>query len=444
MRRVPRGGTVRAERMNGMLRRCATGFFSITLLALVLLVCWIGQGDPADKFHLKAGAKGELCFKCHVDFKAKLKKRFTHTPVARGECTGCHDPHTSNHGKLLDADPGRVCSACHDAVVPAEAKSAHKVVAEGKCTSCHDPHAADQKNNLVKGGNELCFGCHEQVRKSVADIKRPHDPVKKDCLRCHNPHASAKGGSLLKAEVPGLCRQCHDTGAKMFATLHANYPVANARCTSCHNAHGSNREAILYDDVHQPVAKRMCAQCHQPPDAPDALKTRKEGYELCRVCHSEMVNVALSKGHVHGPLLSGDGCLSCHRPHAASGKALLPGQPGRVCGKCHGDTAKRYERSQVKHEPIRDGDCSACHDPHSSDSRFLAKKASTIDMCAGCHDWQRHSTHPIGDNVVDPRNSNGTVQCLSCHRSHGTEYEHMIPFSTVSNLCIQCHEKYKR
>jgi predicted CXXCH cytochrome family protein len=157
-----------------------------------------------------------------------------------------------------------------------------------------------------------------------------------------------------------------------------------------------------------------------------------------------MLNVTMAKERVHGPLLSGDGCLTCHRPHASSGKGLLSGPIGKVCGKCHADTARRHERSETKHKPVQDGDCSACHDPHASATSFLVKKASIFEMCAECHDWQKHSTHPIGEKVKDPRNPNVTMQCLSCHRSHGTEYQHMIPFATITNLCVQCHEGFKR
>lgn len=435
---------MRSGRKQGMRWRYATGILLVTWCVLVFLICSPGQGRSGDKHKLKTGAKGELCLKCHEDFRDKLRKRFLHTPVAKRECTGCHDPHTSNHRKLLGTDPGRVCYTCHDGIVPKGARSEHRVVTEGKCGSCHDPHSADHKNNLLKGGNELCFGCHEQTQKSVADLKHPHMPVKQDCLRCHNPHASAKGASLLKADVPGLCKGCHNTNVKAFASLHANYPVSNSLCTSCHNPHGSNKEAILYDQVHQPVEKRMCAQCHQPPDAQDALKIRREGYELCRGCHSGMVNVTMGKNRVHGPLLSREGCLTCHRPHASSAKALLTGTTQQVCGKCHVDTARRHDRSETKHKPIQEGDCSVCHDPHAGNSSFLIKNASVMEMCTACHDWQQHSSHPIGEKAKDPRNPNATVQCLSCHRSHGTEYKHMIPFATTTNLCVQCHEQYKR
>jgi predicted CXXCH cytochrome family protein len=433
---------MRAGGEKDMIWRFVPGIPLVVLL--LFLAPALGQGRSADTFKLKAGAKGELCLKCHVDFKDKLKKRFVHTPVADRECTGCHNPHTSEHGKLLGADPGKVCYTCHDALVPDNARSAHRVVVEGECGSCHDPHAADNRNNLLKAGNELCFGCHEQVREAVTGIRYPHDPVTGNCLGCHDPHASAGGGFLLSSDPPRLCRECHQTSGKMFAALHANYPVADSDCTSCHNPHGSNRRAILYDGVHAPVAKRMCAQCHPAADAPDALKTRREGYELCRGCHSGMVNVTMGKNRVHGPLLSGEGCLSCHRPHASSGKALLSGPAGQVCGNCHADTVRRHERSETKHKPIQDGDCSACHDPHASDAGFLAKKASTFELCAGCHEWQKHSSHPIGEKAKDPRNPNATLDCRSCHRAHGSEYEHMIPFATISDLCVQCHEQYMR
>jgi predicted CXXCH cytochrome family protein len=36
------------------------------------------------------------------------------------------------------------------------------------------------------------------------------------------------------------------------------------------------------------------------------------------------------------------------------------------------------------------------------------------------------------------------VDCLSCHRSHGTDHKHMIHFASTTDLCIQCHKKFKR
>src|SRR5512138_1749086 len=95
--------------------------------------------DNALKFKLKPGATGKLCLKCHVATQETVKKPFVHTPLKTGDCAGCHNPHTSSHGKLLAEETVNICSLCHTSVIPKDARSAHKVVAEGGCMKCHDP-----------------------------------------------------------------------------------------------------------------------------------------------------------------------------------------------------------------------------------------------------------------------------------------------------------------
>ena len=417
---------------------------TIFLLGVCFLAAFATTSFAANDFKLKPGARGKLCLKCHVDFSERLKKPVIHTPVREGDCSSCHNPHASDHGKLLAEDPGKICSVCHPNMVPEQAASVHKVVAEENCTDCHDPHSSDFKNNLVRGGNKLCFGCHEDMATAVKDLKFPHAPVSDDCLSCHNPHASEKGKHLLTSNPPELCKECHDTSGKQFSAIHMDYPVAEADCTLCHNPHGSNQKHLLYDHVHPPVAKRMCNQCHEDAKSADPLKLKRPGYQLCQGCHNDMVNNFLSKNRVHWPLVSKRGCLECHSPHASKGENLLPGPQIKVCGECHADTLRRQELSPTKHEPVNEGDCSTCHNPHASDYNFLAQEATVIDLCGTCHDWQTHSTHPIGDKFQDKRNPNMNMNCLSCHRSHGTDYQKMIPFATISVLCVQCHQQYTR
>ena len=81
-------------------------------VAITLLV--FPPAYSQNKFKLKPDAKGKLCLDCHDNFKEKLKNPFIHTPVKSGECTGCHNPHTSSHGKLLDADPNKICNKCRE------------------------------------------------------------------------------------------------------------------------------------------------------------------------------------------------------------------------------------------------------------------------------------------------------------------------------------------
>ncbi len=115
-----------------------------------------------------------------------------------------------------------------------------------------------------------------------------------------------------------------------------------------------------------------------------------------------------------------------------------------TCGACHADTIKRQANSPTKHDPVLNGQCGACHDPHSSNGALLLANPNIVESCGACHDWLKHSSHPMGEKFADPRNKNLKVQCLSCHRAHGTEYRHMMPYATTSDTCTKCHERFKR
>lgn len=396
------------------------------------------------KFNLKPGAQQKVCLTCHADFQDKLKKQFVHTPVKKTGCTACHSPHTTNYPKQLSADVSALCLTCHKEILPKDAHSSHKPALEGKCVQCHDPHSSDNKFNLLKSGNQLCYGCHKDKADAVSKVKFKHYPVEKGCINCHNPHGSSKAPALLKNEVPALCKGCHQIDKPLFAKQHVNYPVGNSRCTLCHNVHGSNKAGMIYDTSHPPFANKTCQLCHESASSPKPLALKKKGFELCRGCHSKTVNEMFAKNRLHLPVLGKDGCLNCHTPHASPQRGLLKDAPTKICATCHADTIQRQERSITKHQPVKEGMCTACHSPHASDNALLFTQASTIDLCGQCHDWQKHATHPIGEKVKDKRNKNLSMQCLSCHRAHGTEFKHMFPVATVTELCTQCHVEYKR
>lgn len=421
----------------------------LTILLLTgILFAWmvplLHAKDNEQQFRLKPGASGKVCLKCHIAFKDKTAKPSVHTPVKNGECASCHNPHTSSHGKLLDMDAKNICSFCHSNVLPEKSQSVHKPAADGECMKCHDPHAAASRNNLLKEGTQLCFSCHKLMGERLAKIKHRHSPVEKGCATCHLAHASGKERFLLKTDERSLCIGCHKTDKPIFIKKHLDYPVAQSRCTGCHDPHGSNVSGILYDNVHKPILTRMCNQCHDEASSATPLKLKKDGMELCRGCHNDMFNKTFGSNRVHWPLMTKMSCLSCHNPHAGKQKGLLKSNMAQLCGGCHGDTMRRQLKIASKHEPIMEGNCTACHDPHASNFLFLGKKSPDFDLCVTCHDWTKHSTHPIGEKVRDPRNKNVGLSCTSCHRTHGTEFKKMLPFPTTTDLCIQCHEQYKR
>lgn len=403
------------------------------------------NGANRDPYRLKPGATGKVCFDCHSGIEDEQKRPWVHTPVKNGACTSCHNPHASSHGKLLLGPGGDLCAGCHAVVVQAKAKSSHAPAVEGKCLSCHKAHAGDERHGLVKSELELCGSCHKAVIEGVKAAKVKHAPLQKQgCSACHLPHASSVGDHLLTKIEPALCLGCHKASAPAFTKKHVGYPVATGRCTDCHDPHGGRQKGMLYERVHSPVAKSMCGACHQPPAPGRPIALKKTGVELCRSCHNDVINGFMTQGRVHAPVLSADGCLACHSPHASKDPGLLRASGEVVCGACHGDTLARQRTAATHHEPVQKGECGKCHTPHGGTGALYLRNSDTIELCGSCHDWQKHSTHPIGPTKLDPRNKNLTMDCLSCHRAHGTEYKHMIPLPTATALCTQCHQDFKR
>jgi len=395
-------------------------------------------------YRLKEPNQQKLCLACHDEFAQKLKKRFVHTAVKAGECTGCHSPHVSSHEKLLSTDTRQICATCHEGTIPANAKSVHKVVADGQCERCHDPHASDNPANLVAQGSDLCFGCHKDLGEAIKKVRFKHTPVGQGCLTCHAAHGSEKAARLLKTPVPALCVGCHKPDSPAFVTQHMKYPVGKADCTSCHDPHGSDQPALLLATVHPPVSQRACSQCHLAPDSATPFATKQVGYELCKGCHNDMVTSTLAKARLHWPVADKTGCVNCHNPHASREAKLLKTNTATLCGSCHADTLKAIAATTAKHAPVEGGTCTTCHAPHGAAGVYLVDQPSVNELCTSCHDYQQHSAHPIGEKAVDPRNKNLRVDCLSCHKGHGTEFKYMLLSASTTELCTQCHKQQGR
>lgn len=415
--------------------------WKIVLIGLLILPAAAFSQNP---YRLKTGAKGVLCLDCHVTVQEQIKLPFVHTPVKAGDCSDCHNPHAASHGQLLDSDASTICSTCHSDFVPEEAVSIHQAVLEGNCATCHDPHASQNPKVLVAGGNQLCYSCHEEIAATVEQSEFGHAPVRQNCLTCHDPHASTKAGFLLKQDMEALCKSCHNTTQASFSQQHMGYPVADSRCSSCHDPHGSNNGGLLLAEVHAPLTNKMCNQCHLEASSPNALELKATGVQLCRGCHSDVLNAAFNKNRLHWPVADETACLNCHNPHASNETGLLIAPGKELCANCHQDSTARLGEDASRHQPVEDGECSACHAPHAADNVFLSDYESVDDLCGSCHDWRQHSSHPLGDEIVDQRNMNLTLDCLSCHRSHGSPFKALSHLDPAGDLCVSCHQQVAR
>jgi predicted CXXCH cytochrome family protein len=245
--------------------------------------------------------------------------------------------------------------------------------------------------------------------------------------------------------VPALCVTCHDADSDAFRREHLGYPVGEARCTSCHDPHGSGVGGILHDNVHEPIRNKMCRQCHADAGAADPLELRGEGLSLCRGCHADLINEALLADRVHWPVVDDRACLNCHAAHASSEPKLLVEPTKQLCEECHRDVLQVGGKpASVTHAPVEQGSCASCHEPHASQNAFLLVERQGSELCGACHEWRNHTAHPLGPEVVDQRNPNLRLDCYSCHRPHASENEALAHFEPKRDLCVQCHQRFRR
>jgi predicted CXXCH cytochrome family protein len=112
---------------------------------------------------------------------------------------------------------------------------------------------------------------------------------------------------------------------------------------------------------HGPYAAKMCDACHVAA-ATNALVAPAE--ELCFRCHE----FSTDKKYIHGPLASG-GCRACHDPHSSQYRYLLVSESDTFCFHCHQPDV--VAKSEV-HGDI-EGECTVCHDAHMSDQQYLLR-----------------------------------------------------------------------
>ena len=424
-------------------------------------------------------AQRKACLDCHADFKSRLKEKFVHSPV-KESCEKCHMRHGFTQKLVLTKKLPDLCIDCHAGVQKdLESANVHGALAKGGCTGCHDPHAADNRQFLRKseGGKSVCLGCHEELASDAA-LATAHDPFKKgDCAVCHAPHASERPNLLVSDETT-MCGSCH----KNALAKHDKIPaVADVACTDCHDPHLSSKKTKLAATAHQPFAEGDCESCHSveggevdladdfPPadlcaachddvtaaiaggeshfgadpmagggtatclKCHDAHRSREKGLlvkgqkDLCRSCHESLPQPAGFKGSMHPPFAEGT-CSTCHEPHGGGGDAHLARAGNDLCSTCHADIVAPAGKGEVRHEALDAMECRDCHSGHASAEAALLKKPEG-DTCTECHEKTRFShEHP----------PYLTSDCGACHSNHSRTPKLLA--GEVNQVCGQCHE----
>lgn len=186
---------------------------------------------------------------------------------------------------------------------------------------------------------------------------------------------------------------------------------------------------------HAPVKEGECLPCHNQRAQEHPLKGGKsfeltaKGAELCNQCHEAKGK----KKVVHVPVKDGE-CTGCHQPHGASGRNLLNLSDDQtdLCMGCHDRTMMTQK---FMHGPVAVGSCTECHDPHEASEKMLLK-GTVRSLCLKCHaDFQKSLKEAP---VSHPPVKDGP--CTSCHNPHGTAYNFFVK-KKLPDLCTECHVK---
>jgi predicted CXXCH cytochrome family protein len=407
--------------------------FKVYFLSLsfsVLLICSPGLFFNMNVLAETSAEPSCISEKCHNDMG---KAKFVHGPVAIGECTSCHKPVSSHTFEPIN-DVGELCYKCHNRLN--SQKTVHKPVREGKCTGCHSPHQSPNKFQLLGAGPDLCFRCHD--RKLVAG-KFVHGPASVgDCRACHHPHQSDNPKMLLVAGND-LCFSCHSEKADELKSSKVVHPPVRSDCVGCHSPHSSNYK---YNLLAEPT-RDLCFTCH--------------------IDKKEETTAALVK---HGGLETEKKCLACHTPHFSNNAKLLVMNPGDLCLSCHdreytkasgkiADIKNVLAKNKDWHGPVREKDCSSCHNPHGSNNFRMLREyypqifydsynINNYKLCFMCHE-KSIANDEFTMTMTGFRNGSQNLHfvhvnrqkgrtCRACHDPHATNnpshIRDSVPFGT--------------
>ncbi|MGQ9471603.1 MAG: DmsE family decaheme c-type cytochrome [Candidatus Aminicenantales bacterium] len=151
--------------------------------------CHSIHSPKSGNFLLIETKEEDLCSSCHPQKKSQLY-RSSHHPINEGKvtCSDCHNSHGTFADKLISNDSiNEKCYECH-----AEKRGpflwGHEPVIED-CTICHEPHGSNHPRLLKAKIPYLCQRCHSDPRHpgTLYDQSRITSNMlfNRSCTNCH-------------------------------------------------------------------------------------------------------------------------------------------------------------------------------------------------------------------------------------------------------------------
>ena len=375
----------------------------IALLAVLFLFSFAGGAE-----------KSCVTSECHKDMK---DYKVIHAPV-EDDCLTCHEK-TGDHKFTKITNINEHCNECHDDQT--DKKNVHDAVSSGDCTDCHFSHGGDYKAFLKqKRIDKVCFDCHDEDPMSKKFVHGPN--ASGNCSLCHESHSS-DNKFLLVEPLKVICTRCH-SDKDYSGEDQKMHTAMKDGCQKCHSSHSSGHEFQL-------IADREI---------------------LCNECHKKITDKVDSAKFKHPVVNEDKKCYNCHDAHGSLYDDNLKISPLKLCLNCHdkkliGTDGKDYNifkivnRNKFKHGPIKDGNCTGCHNPHGSDFYMILKgefpkefytayEENKYGSCFECHESKLAKTERTvaltnfrdGDwnlHYVHVNRTKGRT-CRACHEIHAS------------------------
>jgi len=170
-------------------------------------------------------------------------------------------------------------------------------------------------------------------------------------------------------------------------------------------------------------------------------------------CHGNL----MGSKYVHG--IAEESCETCHERNSGAHPAdfgrefsLTDSMPA-LCFMCH----EEFTGAENIHQPVKDGDCAACHNPHSAEYETLLV-GQIPDLCFTCHGWALGKQVNKSENIEAKINGSSYVhapagggECSFCHNVHASDHSYLLTYAFPKGLyaegkkenyelCFNCHD----
>ncbi|BBG66109.1 cytochrome c family protein [Hydrogenimonas sp.] len=202
-------------------------------------------------------------------------------------------------------------------------------------------------------------------------------------------------------------------------------------CSGCHNMNMNEEEGVAFENI----TDSNCYSCHYPITTDKFLHAPAANWLCATSCHTGETG-------------------RFNRKYRGQSKYISPDPVADRCFSCHKEFKKKFYSENYRHEPVDNGRCNRCHDPHGSNisNKFLRK--NVWYLCTSCHTDKKDRGHVVRTfsgkshptkGVKDPTSEDGReLSCISCHNPHVSNNGFMLRGYMGKGTmlwCKRCHKK---